>query len=85
MTHDEHDVVKVYTGDVVTAELYQQALKEAGIDSNVVGLSLTASFGSALNNSVELWVKSEDAEKAEAAIKLYEADKEPLAEAPQAG
>ena len=42
MTHDEHDVVKVYTGDLVTAELYQQALKEAGIDSKVLGLSRAA-------------------------------------------
>lgn len=75
MTHDEHDVVKVYTGDVVTAELYQQALKEAGVESNVVGLSLTASFGTAIPGSVELWVKSEDAKKAEAAIKQFEDEK----------
>ena len=80
MSHDEHDVVKVYSGDVVTAELYQQALKEAGIDSKVVGLSLTASFGTAIPDSVELWVKSEDAEKANAAIKLYEDEKEPATE-----
>ena len=75
MTHDEHDVVRVYSGTVVSAELYQQALKEAGIESKVVGLSLTASFGSAIPDSVELWVKSEDAEKAAAAIRQYEADK----------
>jgi hypothetical protein len=41
----------------------------------VVGLNLTASFGSAIPDSVELWVKSEDAEKAAAAIKRFEADK----------
>ena len=72
MSHDEHDVVKVYAGPVVTVELYQQALTEAGIASNVVGLSLSAGFGSAIPDSVELWVKSEDAEKAKAAIELYE-------------
>jgi hypothetical protein len=72
MMHNEHDVVKVYAGSVVTAELYQQALKDADIESRVVGLSLTASFGSAIPDSVELWVKSEDAEKAAAAIKQYE-------------
>jgi len=75
MSHDEHDVVKVYTGDLVTAELYQQALKEAGIDSKVTGLSLTASFGTAIPGSVELLVKSEDAEKAQDAIRQYEAEK----------
>jgi hypothetical protein len=80
MNQDEHDVVKVYTGTVVTAELYQQALKEAGIESKVVGLSLTASFGTAIPDSVELWVKSEDAEKANTAIKLYEEEKEPAEE-----
>ena len=75
MSHDEHDVVKVYSGEMVTAELYQQALKEADVESKVVGLSLTASFGSAIPGSVELWVKSEDEEKALAAIKLYEDEK----------
>ena len=73
-TH-EGDVVRVYSGSVVSVELYQQALKDAGIDSKVVGLDLTASFGSAISDSVELWVKSEDAERAADAIKLFEADK----------
>ncbi len=78
MTHDnpsEHDVVRVYAGPVVNVELYQQALKDAGIESKVVGLELSASFGSALSDSVELWVKSEDAEAAAAAIKRFEDDK----------
>ena len=74
-TQSEHDVVRLYSGSVVTVELYQQALKEAGIDSNVVGLDLAAGLGSALPGSVELWVKSEDVERATAAIKLFEADK----------
>ena len=43
-TRDEGDVGRVYSGSVVTAELYQQALRDAGIDSKVVGLDLTASF-----------------------------------------
>jgi hypothetical protein len=73
MSHDD-DVVRVYSGSVVTAELYQQALRDAGIESNVVGLDLSAGLGSAIPGSVELWVKSEDAEKAAAAIERYEAD-----------
>jgi hypothetical protein len=79
-THDEHDVVRVYAGPVVTTELYQQALKDAGIESKVVGLDLAASFGTALQDSVELWVRSEDAEKAREAIKLFEKDKGVMAE-----
>ena len=71
----EHDVVRVYAGPVVTVELYQQALKEAGIDSHVVGLDLSGSFGSALASSVELWTKSEDAGRATAVIKRFENDK----------
>jgi hypothetical protein len=76
MKHDERehndDVVRVYAGPLVNVELYQQALTEAGIESKVVGLSLTANFGTALPGSVELWVKSEDFEKAKAAIERYE-------------
>jgi hypothetical protein len=73
MHNDEHDIVAVYSGPLVTVELYQQALREAGIESKVTGLDLTAGFGSALQNSVELLVKSEDAERAKAAIEQYEA------------
>ena len=71
----EHDIVKVYAGPVVTVELYQQALRDAGIESKVVGLDLTASFGSAIPNSVELWVRSEEAEKAKATIERFEEEK----------
>ncbi|MBP3957614.1 DUF2007 domain-containing protein [Gemmata sp. G18] len=79
-THEQHDVVKVYSGSLVTAELYQQALKEDGIESTVVGLNLSASFGSAIPNSVELMVRSEDAEKASASIKQFENENQPLAD-----
>jgi hypothetical protein len=71
---DEHDVTKVYSGSVVSVELYQQALKESGIESKVVGLDLAASFGTAIADSVELWVKSEDGDRAVAAIRQYEAE-----------
>ena len=72
---DEHDVVKVYSGSMVTTELYQQVLRDAGVESKVVGLDLTGGLGTAIPGSVELWVRSEDAEKAVAAIKLFEEDK----------
>ncbi len=70
MSGNERDVVRVYSGPVVQVELYQQVLTEAGIASTVVGLDLAAGVGSALQNSVELWVTSEDAERAAAAIRL---------------
>jgi hypothetical protein len=72
----ERDVVRVYSGPVVQVELYQQVLSDAGIASNVVGLDLAGGVGSALQNSVELWVKSEDAERAAAAIRL--SDEKPV-------
>ncbi len=74
MTHDQDDIVKIYAGPMVTVELYQQALKEAGIESKVVGLSLMANIGSALPDAVELLVKSEDAEKAKTVIEQFEAE-----------
>ena len=78
MTHDDpHDVVRVVaTDNVVAIELYQQALAEEGIQSKVVGLSLEASFGTAIPNSIELWVNRADAGKAEAVIRELEADRE---------
>lgn len=73
MSRDPNDVVRVYSGPLPQVEAYQQVLREAGIESKVVGTELTASFGSALSNSIELWIHSGDSEKAVAAIKEYEA------------
>jgi hypothetical protein len=70
---DTNDVVRVYSGPLPQVEAYQQVLTEAGIESKVVGTELSASFGSALSDSIELWIQSGDMEKAVAAIKEYEA------------
>jgi Putative prokaryotic signal transducing protein len=72
MTTGTHDVVRVASGEMVTMELYQQALTEAGIESKVVGDALGSSFGTAIQNSIELWVKEEDAERAVAALKKWQ-------------
>lgn len=72
MNADPNDVVTVYSGPMVTVETYQQVLADAGIESRVVGEALAASFGSAIPDSVELWVHRSDLEKATAAIKRYE-------------
>jgi hypothetical protein len=76
MTFDDDDeLVKVATGELVAIEVYQQALKEAGIHSRVVGQNLDASFGTALLGSMELWVREVDAEKAAAEIEALEGQK----------
>jgi hypothetical protein len=75
MTDDPNDVVRVAAGDdLVMIELHQQALKEAGIVSRIVGGALDASFGTAIPNSIELWVHRSDVEKALAAIAQMEAE-----------
>lgn len=73
MPHDPHDVVKVAAGPLVEIELFQAALKESGIESNVVGLDLTAGLGSALPDSLELWVHRSDEEAAAKIIAEMEA------------
>jgi hypothetical protein len=76
MTPDPHDVARVYSGPLTTVEVYQQALREAGIESRVVGTNLTMVFGGAISDTIELWVHRGDLEKATAAIELYERENE---------
>jgi len=68
MTRDPHDVVKLYSGPVEIVEAHQATLSVEGIESNVVGTELTASFGSVLPGSTELWVHSADHARAEAIL-----------------
>ncbi len=72
MSQDANDVVKVFSGSLLEAELYQNVLNEAGIENKLVGGELAAGFGSAIPGSVELWVHRRDLEKATAAIRRYE-------------
>jgi hypothetical protein len=75
MTPNPDEVVKVAYGELVDIEMYQRALKDAGIESRVVGQELDASFGSALLGSMELWVHAGDAERAAAVIRRLEEEK----------
>lgn len=75
MNTDPHDVVRVAAGEMVVIELYKQALADEGIDGRVLGEDLEASFGSALQRSVELWVHAADAARARAVIDRAEADR----------
>lgn len=80
MSDDRDDVVRVAGGDTVTIELYKQALTEAGVEGRVVGEALTASFGTAIQNSVELWVHRSDEARAKAAIDRYEQERVPASD-----
>ena len=76
MTHDPADLVQVAAGDLVRIETYQQALKAARVESRVVGDELAAGLGTLLPNTIELWVHRADADRASAAIKLAEAERD---------
>jgi len=68
MTHDPDDVVRVATGSLTEVEFWREALEKQGIQARVVGDNSSAGFGSALPDSVELWVHQIDVELSEKAI-----------------
>jgi hypothetical protein len=72
MTADPNDVVKLASGSFLDIEMYKSELDQAGITCRVVGLNLEASFGTAIPNSVELWVHRADAERAASIVKKAE-------------
>lgn len=68
MTQHSDDLVRVATGTLVQLQAWDDVLRAAGIEARVVGDNLTAGLGTALPDSVELWVHRADAAAAEAAI-----------------
>ena len=75
MTKDPHDVVRVAAGELLTIELYQARLSEAGITSRVVGESLDTGFAGMLPNSIELWIHRSDVERATQLIKEFDGER----------
>lgn len=75
MTDSSNEVVRVAAGEMVVMELYKQGLTDAGIDARVVGESLEASFGTALPQSVELWVHQSDEARAREVIDRMELER----------
>jgi hypothetical protein len=73
MASDRSDLVRGAVGELVPIELYQRALTEAGIDSQVVGGNLEAGPGTALPGAIELWVRRAEVAQAAAAIVRAEA------------
>jgi hypothetical protein len=72
MSRDPNDVVKLYSGPLVVVESYREALRDAGIESRIVGTALTSVFGGAIPDTIELWVHQGDVQKATATIERYE-------------
>jgi Putative prokaryotic signal transducing protein len=75
MTLDPNEVVTVYSGSLVDAQAYKQALADAEIESTMTGESLLANFGSAIPGSIELYVHQRDLERAKEAIRQYDAER----------
>lgn len=87
MTRDSHELVRVAAGKLVSIESYQQALKAAGIESRVVGEELGSGLGTAIPDSIELWVHRSDVERAKSEIEQIEGERgrAPHAERPAFG
>ena len=62
--NDTDEIVMLASGETVQVELWRVALAEEGIDGRVVGGALDAGLGTGIPDSVELWVRTEDAERA---------------------
>jgi hypothetical protein len=68
MRADPNDLVRVSTGSLTEVQYMHDLLEDAGIESRVVGDNLAASLGTALPDSVELWIHRDDATAAKAAL-----------------
>ena len=68
MTADSSDPIRVKSGSLTQVRRWHDLLRAAGIESRVVGDNLAAGLGTALPDSVELWVQRADAGAAEAVI-----------------
>jgi hypothetical protein len=75
MTPDPQEVVTVYSGSLVEAQAYRQALADEGIESTMTGDSLLANFGSAIPGAIELYVHQGDFERAKDVIRRYDAER----------
>jgi hypothetical protein len=73
MSDTQHDVVMVASGNMPQVEVWKMALADEGIDGRVVGEELTAGLGTAIPESVELWVRQADFERASEVLRTLEA------------
>lgn len=68
MRTDRDDLVRVRAGSLTQIEYWHELLEAAGVESRVVGDALLGGLGTAVPNSVELWIHRADAAAAEAAM-----------------
>ena len=68
MTQHSDDLVMVAAGALIEVRVWADVLQGAGIMYRVVGDDLTTGLGTALPDSVELWVFRADAGAAEAEL-----------------
>jgi Putative prokaryotic signal transducing protein len=68
MKDEPKELLRVSTGSLTQVQYMRELLENAGIESQVVGDNLTAGLGTALPDSVELWIHRNDATAAEAAL-----------------
>ncbi|QEL20083.1 putative signal transducing protein [Limnoglobus roseus] len=69
------DIVKLATGTLLDMQMLANELSAEGIAARTVGDDLTAGLGTVLPGSVELWVRTDDANRAEEIIARYNATK----------
>jgi hypothetical protein len=75
MSENSDDVVRVASGTLIQVKFWAAALDDAGITARVVGGELTGGLGTALGDSVELWVHRKDEPAAVATLERVEAEK----------
>jgi hypothetical protein len=73
-TAPSDDIVRLATAEnSVQAHIWEQALKDEGIRVQVVGDYLEAGFGNLQGVTPELWVHSDDVERAKAILDEHRA------------
>ena len=67
----ENEIVRIAAGTATDVEIMKNVLDAEGIPCQVVGGTLDAGLGTAIPNSVELWVTKQVEAKAVQALQQY--------------
>jgi hypothetical protein len=72
-SEDQHDLVRLAAAaNAGQAHIWQQALEEEGIRSQVLGGDLEAGFGDLQGFSAEVWVEAADRDRAEEILRQHQ-------------
>ncbi len=69
------EVVRVASGTMPQVEVWHAALANEGIDGRVVGEELDAGLGTVLADSVEVWVRRADYDRAVEVLRRLDAER----------